>query len=119
MNDGKSAFVHNLTKASREVLDGRIKKALDSSCFEVDLKQLEEEKKDFKSWLSEYHLSEQDRKALEDHLQSINDKIDAKQKEIDALKATETKEQVKDAETESGGDTTKEVSGKGWGCVLI
>ena len=56
---------------------------------------------------------------IEDHLQSINDKIDAKQKEIDALKATETKEQVKDAETESGGDTTKEVSGKGWGCVLI
>ena len=121
MNEGKSPFVHNLTKASQEVLDGRIGKALDSSGFAVDLKQLEEEKKVVESQLRENTVSEQDRKALEDHLQRINDKIDKKQEEIDTLKETQRKEQVKDAETESGGDTTKKVSddGKKRGCVIL
>ena len=121
MNEGKSPFVHNLTKASQEVLDGRIGKALDSSGFAVDLKQLEEEKKVVESQLRENTVSEQDRKTLEDHLQRINDKIDKKQEEIDTLKETQRKEQVKDVETESGGDTTKKVSddGKKRGCVIL
>lgn len=122
MIEGKSPFIHNLTKASQGALDERIKKALDSGGFAVDLKQLEDEKKDYEeSLLSNNSLSDEDRKTLEDHLKTINDKIDAKQKEIDAVKETQRQEQVKDAETESGGDTTKKVGDgakKGY-CVLI
>ena len=33
MNEGKSPFVNKLTEASKEVLDARVKKALDSSGF--------------------------------------------------------------------------------------
>lgn len=121
MNEGKSPFIHNLTKASQEVLDGRIQKALDSSGFALDLTHLKEEKEAVESQLSENTANEQDLKALKDRLQRINDKIDVKQTEIDALKETQRKEQVKDAETESGGDTTKKVSdsGRGWKCVII
>jgi len=121
MNEGKSPFVHNLTKASQEVLDGRIEKALDSSGFAVDLAQLNEEKEVVESQLSENSLSEQDRKELKDHLQRINDKIDRKQKKIEALREKQRKEQIKDAETESGGDTAKKVSDsdKGSSCVII
>lgn len=122
MNEGKKAFVHNLTKASREVLDRRIKKALDSSGFEVDLKKLMEERMAIQraciSEICKYNhggpVSEQDRIAWEDHLQSIDDKIDEEKKKIDALKATQMEEQVKEVDTESGGDTTEKVSGKAW-----
>lgn len=110
-----------MTKASQEVLEGRIQKALDSSGFAEDLTHLKEEKEAVESQLSENIASEQDREALEDRLQGINDKIDVKQKEIDALKETQRTEQVKDAETESGGDTTKKISdsAKGGICVII
>ena len=121
MNEGKSPFVHNLTKASQGALDERIKKALDSGGFAVNLQQLEGEKKVIESLLSENNLSEEKRKGLEDQLQRINGKIDAKKKEIEALKETQRQEQVKDAQTESGGDTTEKVSdgAKRRSCVLI
>ena len=122
MNEGKSPFVNNLTKASQGALDERIKKALDSGGFALDLKQLEDEKQDnTESLLSENNLNEEERKRLEDQLQRINGKIDAKKKEIEALKETQRQEQVKDAQTESGGDTTEKVSdgAKGRSCVLI
>lgn len=54
MNEGKSPFVNKLTEASKEVLDARVKKALDSSGFAEDLKQLEQDK-----GVVELHLKEE------------------------------------------------------------
>lgn len=114
MNEGRSPFVHNLTKASNEVLEERIRKALDSSGFEVDLKQLEDDRDRITSQLSgETDLTEDERKELQEYLKEIKLKIDLKQAEIEALKKEKVQEQAEDAATTSGGNTTAKLSSEG------
>jgi len=120
MNEGKSPFVNKLTEASKEVLDARIKKALDSSGFVEDLKQLEQEKKVVELQLKEEKLVKKERLELEEYLQTVNDRIDAKQKEIKRLEDEKKKELAQEAQTGSGGAATAKVNAaSGWWCTIL
>ena len=111
MNEGRSPSIHKLSKASNEVLEESIREALDSSGFEVDLKQLEGDKHHITSQLSgETNLTEDERKELQEYLEDIKLKIDLKQKEIEALKKKKMQEQAEEAATKSGGKTTEKLS---------
>ncbi|XP_068683033.1 uncharacterized protein [Montipora capricornis] len=114
MNEERSPFIHHFTKASNEVLEKSIRKALDSSGFEIDLQKLEGEEKRIKSSLSgEADIPEEDRKKLEEQLVIINDQLDSKRKEIEDLKKEKLQEQAREAATESGGETAEKLNDKG------
>ena len=112
MNQGKSPFIHQLTEASKEVLDERIREALDSSGFTVEIEKLEHDKEELESQLKDGKLSEEDRVELENELMSINDKIDEKSKSRKALEEGKRQEQALEAEKDSGGEATEKVQKK-------
>ena len=97
-----------MTEASKEVLNERIKKALDSSEFAVELENLKQQKQVIKSKTKEANLSKKNREELEKEVQDVNSKIDAE------LKALEEKSRQEQAQEEaqlldSGGAATKKV----------
>ena len=112
MNQGKDPFIHKLTEASKEVLDERIKQALDSSGFTVEIEKLENDKQELEGRIKEGNLSKEDKDELECELKNVNDKIDEKIKSRKALEEGKRQEQALEAQKESGGKATAELQKK-------
>lgn len=113
MNLAKGPFINSDTDASKEVLEERIKKTLDSSGFTLEFEQLKQERERLRILLKEKDLSEEDKSEYENSLRDVEDKIDAKNREKRAIENEERQEHTKEeTQTESGGAATKKVKGR-------
>ena len=75
MTKNGGPFVHELTKASKDVLDKRIKKALQESGLDKKKEDLEEQIKTIESQLRDENLDEQTRKILKTQLDEIKEEL--------------------------------------------
>ena len=108
MNLGKKPFVNSLTDASKEVLEERVKKTLDSSGFTMKFEELEDERKRLSEILQRINLSEEEKSEYENLLRKVDDKIDAKKREKTAIEKEERQKHAKDeTKNKSGGAATK------------
>lgn len=114
MNLAKSPFINSLTDASKEVLEERIKKTLDSSGFTLEFEQLKQERERLrKILLEEKDLSEEDKSEYENLLRDVEDKIEAKNREKKAIEIEERQEHAKkETQNKSGGAATKKVKAR-------
>ena len=116
MNSGEGPFVHTLTKASKEVLDERIKNALNSIGLDITLEKMTKEKEDLENLLAKKDLSQEERNHAEDQLKKLKEEIAAKKKKVKELETEEREKQALEASKEkSGGKATENVKSTG-GC---
>ena len=85
MSPGKGPFNNDLTKASKEVFDEHVRNALDSSGFTIEFDKLQQEKEQLVSLLKDGTLSEEEKIEYTNLLKEVNEKIDAKLKEREAI----------------------------------
>ena len=120
MNPGKGPFINDLTKASEEVFDEHVRKALDSSGFTVEFDKLKQEKEQIVSMLEDGTLSEEEKIECTNLLKDVNQKIDAKLKEREAIEGKTRQEQAQQEIEASGGEATKNVEkNNGWNCCIL
>lgn len=109
MNPGKGPFINALTKASKEVFDEHVGKALDASGFTLEFGKLEQEKEKLESLLKDKTLSEEVKIDYTNWLKDVDEKIDAKLKEKKAMEDEKRKEQAQQEIVASGGEATRNV----------
>lgn len=121
MSPGKGPFNNDLTKASKEVFDEHVRNALDSSGFTIEFDKLQQEKEQLVSLLKDGTLSEEEKIEYTNLLKDVNEKIDAKLKEREAIEDEKRKERAEEEIKEaSGGAATQNVQEKGGSmcCIL-
>ena len=120
MNPGKGPFINDLTKASKEVFDEHVRKALDSSGFTVEFDKIQQEKEQLVSLLEDGTLSEEEKIEYTSLLKDVIEKIDAKLKEREAIEGKTRQEQAQQEIEASGGEATKNVEkNNDWNCCIL
>ena len=108
----RGPLIHRLTKASKQVLDEEIKKAMDEQGITKQAEALRKNKEEIKKLLEDKKKSEEEKRDLEKRLTEQKEeqtKLEAAAKKL----ADEKKQsQLDDAKSPEGGKSTEEVAKK-------
>ena len=108
----RGPLIHRLTKASKQVLEEEIKKAMDEQGITEQAEALRKDQEEIKKLLEDEKTSEGEKRALEKRFAEQDEKL----AELDAAarKLTDEKKQsqLDDAKSPDGGKSTEEVAKK-------
>ena len=109
MRAGKGPFMHKLNKASQDVLDKEIKKAMKESGLTQQAEALSQKQKELEEQMADKDKSEQEKNKLAEELAKQKEEKEQLEKEKQDLTNQVTAALENDAQSPSGGTVTQEV----------
>ena len=114
----RGPLIHRLTKASKQVLEEEIKKAMDEQGITEQAEALRKDQEEIKKLLEDEKTSEGEKRALEKRFAEQDEKLVELHAAARKLADEKKQSQLDDAKSPEGGKSTKEVAKKdeGGGC---